>query len=56
VLRAALALRQEGVLPPGIADPEAMWGARSGSFHTAAGVPWQEAYSERLKEATRVAR
>jgi phthalate 4,5-dioxygenase oxygenase subunit len=56
VLRAALALRQEGVLPPGIADPEAMWGARSGSFHTAAEVPWQEAYRERLKEATRVAR
>jgi len=56
VLRAAVALRQEGVLPPGISDPEAMWGARSGSFHTAAGVDWQEAYAEHLEQATRVRR
>ncbi|HET8748476.1 MAG TPA: (2Fe-2S)-binding protein, partial [Ramlibacter sp.] len=56
VLKAALALRQEGTLPPGVADPEVMWGARSGSFHTPAGVDWQQAYREKLQAATRVPR
>jgi len=56
VLKAALALRQEGTLPPGVVDPEVMWGARSGSFHTPAGVDWQQAYRERLQAATRVPR
>jgi hypothetical protein len=56
VLKAAQALRQEGTLPPGVADPEVMWGARSGSFHTPAGANWQEAYQEKLKDAQRVAR
>ncbi|HET8746783.1 MAG TPA: Rieske 2Fe-2S domain-containing protein [Ramlibacter sp.] len=56
VLKAALALRQEGTLPPGVADPEVMWGARSGSFHTPAGVDWQQAYREKLQAAMRVPR
>jgi hypothetical protein len=56
VLKAAQALRQEGTLPPGVEDPEVMWGARSGSFHTPAGKDWQEAYRENLAKATRVPR
>jgi hypothetical protein len=56
VLRAAQALRQEGTPPPGSRDPEALWGARSGSFHTPAGTDWQEAYRENLEAATRVPR
>lgn len=56
VLKAALALRQEGTPPPGVEDPEVMWGARSGSFHTEPGKDWQEAYRENLGKATRVPR
>jgi phenylpropionate dioxygenase-like ring-hydroxylating dioxygenase large terminal subunit len=56
VLKAAQALRQEGTLPPGVRDPEAMWGARSGSFHTPVGKDWQEAYRENLQTAVRVPR
>jgi phthalate 4,5-dioxygenase len=56
VLKAAQALRQEGTLPPGVRDPEAMWGARSGSFHTPQGKDWQEAYRENLQSAVRVPR
>lgn len=54
VLRAAVALRDDGTPPPGAKDPEVMWGARSGSFHTPAGVDWQVAYLERLGQAVRV--
>ncbi len=53
-LKAALALRQENKLPPGVADPEVMRDARSGSFHTPDGVDWQQAYKEKLAQATRV--
>jgi hypothetical protein len=53
-LKAALALRQDNKLPPGIADPEVMRDARSGSFHTADGIDWQQAYKEKLAQATRV--
>jgi hypothetical protein len=56
VLKAAQALRQEGTLPPGVTDPEVMWGARSGSFHTPKDANWQQAYQEKLAGATRVPR
>jgi hypothetical protein len=56
VLKAALALRQEGTLPPGVSDPHVMWDARSGSFHTPVEQDWQKAYREKLAEATRVPR
>jgi phthalate 4,5-dioxygenase oxygenase subunit len=54
VLRAALALREQGTPPPGVTNPEVMWRARSGSFHTAAEVDWQTAYEDNLKKALRV--
>ncbi|HEX7891091.1 MAG TPA: Rieske 2Fe-2S domain-containing protein [Ramlibacter sp.] len=56
VLKAAVALRQEGTLPPGVSDPQVMWEARSGSFHTPGEADWQQAYREKLREATRVPR
>jgi phthalate 4,5-dioxygenase len=56
VLKAALALRQEGTPPPGVRDPEVMWDARSGSFHTPADADWQQAYRENLATAVRVPR
>jgi phthalate 4,5-dioxygenase len=55
-LRAALALRENGTLPPGVADPEVMWDARSGSFHTPPDSDWLQAYREKLREAMRVPR
>jgi len=54
VLKAALCLRDEGKSPPGISNPEAMWRARSGAFHTAAHEDWQVAYENNLKNAVRV--
>ena len=54
VLKAALSLRDEGKSPPGISNPEAMWRARSGTFHTAAHEDWQVAYENNLKNAVRV--
>jgi hypothetical protein len=43
VLPAALALRGEGTLPPGVRVPEVMWDARSGSLNMSPGLAWQEA-------------
>jgi phthalate 4,5-dioxygenase oxygenase subunit len=54
VLRAAQALRESGTLPPGVSNPEVMWRARSGSFHTPAEMDWQAAYEENLAKAVRV--
>ena len=54
VLKAALSLRDEGKLPPGVSNPEAMWRARSGTFHTEANEDWQVAYENNLNNAVRV--
>jgi phenylpropionate dioxygenase-like ring-hydroxylating dioxygenase large terminal subunit len=54
LVRAARALRDAGTSPPGAAEPEVFWRARSGAFHTASGVDWQAAYAERLAAAVRV--
>ena len=54
LLRAALALRDEGTLPPGVEKPEVMWRARSGSFLSAADAHWQQSYEDNLAKAVRV--
>jgi phenylpropionate dioxygenase-like ring-hydroxylating dioxygenase large terminal subunit len=54
VLKAAQALREHGTLPPGVNDPQVLWGARSGSFHTPLEMDWQQAYEEKLGKAVRV--
>jgi phthalate 4,5-dioxygenase oxygenase subunit len=54
LLHAAQALRDHGALPPGVTNPEVMWRARSGSFHTPVDADWQIAYEEKLEAAMRL--
>ena len=54
LLRAAIALRDKQVDPPGSQDPLVMWDARSGSFHAHADVAWLDAYRDHLARAQRV--
>jgi phenylpropionate dioxygenase-like ring-hydroxylating dioxygenase large terminal subunit len=55
LLRAARALRDEKVLPPGAADPGVFRGARSGYFISQQNADWREIYASRLAEAVRPA-
>ncbi len=48
---AALALAEDGTVPPGVDDPETYLRARSGDFSAAADTDWQDAYAERLRGA-----
>jgi phthalate 4,5-dioxygenase oxygenase subunit len=54
LIAALRAHRDEGILPPGIADPEIYRRARSGQFLTEKGVGWSEAYASELRGAQRV--
>jgi len=51
LLRAARELQEKGTLPPGAADPEVFFAARSGAFHTAPGADWWQAYEDRVAAA-----
>jgi phthalate 4,5-dioxygenase oxygenase subunit len=53
LLMAARALRDRGVLPPGVEDPEVFRGARSGYFVSDDQSPWQELYAKRLAASWR---
>jgi hypothetical protein len=53
LLMAARALRSEGVLPPGLEDPQVYRGARSGYFVSDDASPWQEVYTRQLAAAIR---
>jgi phenylpropionate dioxygenase-like ring-hydroxylating dioxygenase large terminal subunit len=53
LLKAALELRDNGIIPPGVNDPEVMWDARSGAFETPLSMDWQEAYRDKLGKAMR---
>ena len=53
LLIAARALRDRGVLPPGVEDPEVFRGARSGYFVSDDQSPWQELYAKRLAASWR---
>jgi phthalate 4,5-dioxygenase oxygenase subunit len=53
LLMAARALRDRGVLPPGVEDPEVYRGARSGYFVSDDRSPWQEVYSKQLAASAR---
>jgi hypothetical protein len=48
---AARALRDKGVLPPGVEDAEVFRGARSGYFVSDDKSPWQEIYASQLGAA-----
>jgi phthalate 4,5-dioxygenase oxygenase subunit len=51
LLMAARALRDRGVLPPGVEDAEVFRGARSGYFVSDDKSPWQEIYARQLNAA-----
>jgi len=51
LLDAARALRDEGIEPPGVNNPEIAAAARSGDLIAPADQPWLEAYEETLNEA-----
>jgi phenylpropionate dioxygenase-like ring-hydroxylating dioxygenase large terminal subunit len=55
LLRAARALRDEGTPPPGIEDPGAFRGARSGYFISGETRSWQEIYARQFSIAVRPA-
>jgi hypothetical protein len=51
LLDAARALRDEGIVPPGVNNPEIAAAARSGDLIAPEDQPWLEAYEETLNEA-----
>jgi hypothetical protein len=51
LLTAARALRDEGVLPPGVENAEVYRGARSGYLVSAGTDAWQQLYAEELAAA-----
>jgi hypothetical protein len=51
LLMAARALRDKGVLPPGVEDAEVFRGARSGYLVSDDNSPWQELYVRQLAAA-----
>ena len=51
LLTAARALRDQGVLPPGVENAEVYRGARSGYFVSVATGAWQQLYAEQLAAA-----
>jgi hypothetical protein len=55
LLQAARALRDKGVLPPGIEHPEVFYGSRGGFFFTQPRTDWRELYAEQLRVAVRPA-
>src|SRR5262249_17382668 len=55
LLMAARALRDKGVLPPGIEDPETFRGARSGYLVSDDKSSWREVYTRQLAAAVRPA-
>jgi hypothetical protein len=55
LLMAARALRDEGVLPPGVEDAEVYRGARSGYLFSDDTTPWQDLYARQLAASLRPA-
>jgi len=53
LLVTARALRDNGVIPPGVDDPAVFYRARSGCYLHAAASEFLDAYRDQLKEATR---
>jgi phthalate 4,5-dioxygenase len=53
LLVAARALRDKGVLPPGVEDADVFRGARSGYFVSNDTSPWQGIYAKQLAASVR---
>ena len=53
LLRAARAWARDGLVPPGVDDPDIMYAVRSGDFITEAKLGWREAYDREMRAAQR---
>jgi phenylpropionate dioxygenase-like ring-hydroxylating dioxygenase large terminal subunit len=53
LLQAARAFAKEGVMPPGVDNPEIMYPVRSGDFITDAKVKWRDAYDFQMRASVR---
>jgi phenylpropionate dioxygenase-like ring-hydroxylating dioxygenase large terminal subunit len=53
LMKAALALRDQGTVPPGVDDFKIFLESRGGQFITEVGVDWQDAYRAKLLESHR---
>jgi phenylpropionate dioxygenase-like ring-hydroxylating dioxygenase large terminal subunit len=53
LLLAARALRDQGVLPPGVEDADIFRGARSGYLISEDNIPWQDIYARHLAASVR---
>ena len=51
--KAAIDLRDKGIAPPGVDDPEVFLEARGGSCYTAKGLDWEQVYADQLAAAVR---
>jgi len=51
LLKAATALAEKGIMPPGVDDPEIVLRARSGAYVASESVDWRAAYAERLRRS-----
>jgi len=51
LMSAAQALRDKGMVPPGVDDPEVFRKARGGAFVVPEGADWREAYDEHLSRS-----
>jgi nitrite reductase/ring-hydroxylating ferredoxin subunit len=53
VVEAARAFRDDGIVPPGVDDPEVFFGSRSGNFVAPDELDWVSAYDQQLAAAER---
>jgi phthalate 4,5-dioxygenase len=53
LLRAARAWAKDGLVPPGVDDPDIMYAVRSGDFVTEAKLDWRAAYDREMDAAVR---
>jgi phthalate 4,5-dioxygenase len=53
LLRAARAFRKDGVIPPGVNNPEVFLAVRSGDFLADAKIAWRDAYDRQMRAALR---
>ena len=48
----ALQAHQEGIVPPGVDNPETYQGARGGDFASSASLDWLRAYSDEMRASS----
>jgi len=53
LLRTARAVKKDGMVPPGVDDPDIYFGVRSGDFLADDKIDWRDAYEAQLRAAVR---